>query len=308
MSSESLISWLLEGDISIQYQVYRDLLEEDIPHLQKKIETEGWGMELLSRRKEEGHWGSGFYNPKWISSHYTLLDIKNLCISPDVDPVKDSIRKILDNEKGSDGGVNPGKTVSQSDVCVNGMLLNYAAYFQTEEVRLKSVVDFILSQVMPDGGFNCRLNRSGARHSSLHSTICVMEGIEEYRKAGYHYRLDELIHAKESSAHFILKHQLFLSDRTGEIIDKRMLRFSWPCRWRYDILRAMEYFSSSGSPFDPAMKPALEIIIGRKRKDGTWLLQAKHPGQVHLDMETPGKPSRINTLRAMRVLKSFPEF
>lgn len=34
-------------------------------------------------------------------------------------------------------------------------------------------------------------------------------------------------------------------------------------------------------------------------------MQAAHPGKVHFLMEQAGKPSRWNTLRAMRVLNHF---
>lgn len=82
MIKQDILSWLLEGDISIQFQTYRDLLKVDKPRLQKRIEQEGWGERFLSKRHSNGHWGRGFYQPKWISSHYTLLDLKNLAISP----------------------------------------------------------------------------------------------------------------------------------------------------------------------------------------------------------------------------------
>ena len=45
----------------------------------------------------------------------------------------------------------------------------------------------------------------------------------------------------------------------------------------------------------------------KRRKDGTWPLHAKYPGKVHFDMEQAGKPSRWNTLRALRVLKYLGE-
>jgi hypothetical protein len=46
---------------------------------------------------------------------------------------------------------------------------------------------------MPDGGFNCRTTRSGAKHSSLHSTISVLEGLAEFIKSGHTYRKAEII-------------------------------------------------------------------------------------------------------------------
>jgi hypothetical protein len=82
---------------------------------------------------------------------------------------------------------------------------------------------------------------------------------------------------------------------------------SFPYRWRYDILRALEYFRAANIGYDPRMQPALDILQKKRRKDGTWLVQAKHPGQVHFDMEQTGDPSRWNTLRALRVMKHFKQ-
>ena len=60
MTADSIITWLLEGDVSIQYQVHRDLLDMDRKDLQLRIAEEGWGKEFLSRRKADGHWGQSF--------------------------------------------------------------------------------------------------------------------------------------------------------------------------------------------------------------------------------------------------------
>lgn len=78
MNENQIIEYLLEGDVSIQYQVYRDLLGTERKDLQSRIENEGWGQQFLAKRKAEGHWGDRFYQPKWISSHYTILDLRNL--------------------------------------------------------------------------------------------------------------------------------------------------------------------------------------------------------------------------------------
>lgn len=303
--TQELTDWLLDSDPSIQYQVYRDILEENKADIQEKISQQGWGALYMSKRKSNGHWGLRFYQPKWTSTHYTLLDIRNLCISPSTRIVKDTINMIADNEKGMDGGINPSGTISNSDVCINGMFLNYACYFKTDEEKLNSVVDCILSQIMPDGGFNCRLNRSGAKHSSVHTTINTIEGIAEYYKNGYKYRLDELKAAEESSREFLLQHQLFKSDKTGEIIHKDFLKLPYPSRWRYDVLRALDYFQYSQTPWDKRMQPAIDHLLKKRNKDGTWNVQAKHAGEVHVEMELAGKPSKWNTLRALRVLKYY---
>lgn len=303
MTNDQQIQWLLEGDVSIQFQVHRDLLGSLQPQLQQRISSEGWGQAFLSKRLENGHWGQKFYQPKWTSTHYTLLDLKNLAIEPDVPEIRETISLVLRDEKGKDGGIRP--ITGLSDVCVNGMFLNYASYFQADENQLSSVVDFILSQYMHDGGYNCRSNRNGCVHSSLHTTLSVIEGILEYARAGYTYRLPELLHTAATSREFILMHRLYKSDKTGAVIDPKMTLFSYPCRWYYDILRALDYFQNAQIAYDSRMDDALEIVLKKRTEAGKWPLQGKHPGQVHFEMERGGKASRWNTLRALRVLKWF---
>ncbi len=304
MISSDIISWLLEGDVSIQYQVHRDLFSEDRQDLRGRIESEGWGAAYLACQRENGHWGRSFYQPKWTSTHYTLLDLRNLCISQNIDRIRTTIAGISKEERGRDGGIHPSGSANNSDVCINGMFLNYGSYFMADEQDLQPAVDFILSQRMADGGFNCRLNRSGAVHSSLHTTLSAAEGIREYARNGYQYRIQELLEAEKSSVEFMLQHRLFLSDRTGEVIHPGFLKLAYPGRWRYDILRALDYLRLANVNFEERLKPALNQLIKKRRKNGTWSC-SKHTGNTHFEMETGGQPSRWNTLRALRVLHHF---
>ena len=64
---DQVISWLLAGDVSIQYMTHRDLLgsdEEKLSQLQSKIPNEGFGAAFLSCQNENGHWGLYYYQPK----------------------------------------------------------------------------------------------------------------------------------------------------------------------------------------------------------------------------------------------------
>lgn len=305
MKDDAIIKWLMDGDVAIQFQVQRDLLGKTRPELQQRIKSEGWGRAFLEKRNLNGHWGQKYYQPKWISTHYTLLDLKNLQIEPELPEIQQTLDLVLKTEKGPDGGVLPIGTTKSSDVCVNGMFLNFAAYFRAPEMELRSIVDFLLAQRVADGGFNCQSNRQGCVHSSLHSTISVAEGILEFQQNGYSYRLSELLAAAKTSHEFILMHRLFKSDKTGAVIDPKMTLFPYPSRWKYDILRAMDYFQKAAVPYDSRMDDALQILFDKRKPDGRWNLQSKHPGAVHFEMEKPGQPSRWNTLRALRVLKEY---
>lgn len=308
MNSPQIINWLLEGDVAIQYQVHRDLLDDDRPDLQKRIALEGWGKEFLARQHPDGHWGDRFYQPKWISTHYTLLDLRNLSVDPDNKAIRSSINQVIATSIAEDGGIQLGPSTShRSDVCVNGMFLNYASYFRIDEHKLLSLVDSLLGELMPDGGFNCRTTRSGAVHSSLHSTISVLEGLASFQRTESTYRQREVTEAKASAEEFILLHQLFKSDHTGKIIHKDFLRLPFPSRWRYDILRALDYFQDSNREWDERMRPAIDVILEKQDRSQKWKLNAGYPGQVHFAMEKAGQPSRWNTLRALRVLRRYED-
>jgi hypothetical protein len=93
---------------------------------------------------------------------------------------------------------------------------------------------------------------------------------------------------------------------SGELINRRWLLLSFPPRWFYDVLRALEYFRVSGVGPDPRMDDAIEVLSDKQRPDGTWPLQGRHPGKVHFEMEDgAGKPSKWNTLRALRTLRWY---
>lgn len=306
--TNNVLQWLMEGDAAIRYQVSRDILHlpfAKLPGLQRKIANEGWGKLFLSKQQANGHWGITFYQPKWTSTHYTVLDLKIIGLPPDNKQARKSVDMVLTQPAGINGGINMAVSLAYSDVCVNGMILNYGSYFSPAHRRLKDVVDFLLEVQMPDGGWNCSYRNKQTVHSSLHSTLSVLEGMLEFRRSSGAYRSAEIRAAEKRALEFLLIHKLYQSHRTGSVIDERMLRLSFPGRWRYDILRCLDHLRGAGVAYDKRMENALNILRQRRDKDGKWPLQEKHKGAVHFHMEKTGAPSRWNTLRAMRVLNHF---
>lgn len=300
----STIEWLLAGDNALRYQVERDLLGKENLHLRHGIASKGWGAKLMNNQNDDGGWGKSFYQPKWTNTHYTLLMLRNLDFPLD-QRITTAISQALGEAQDKDGGINPAKTVKGSDVCVSGMFLNFAAFFKTDEEKLKGIVDFLISAQMDDGGFNCFSNHGGARHSSVHSTLSVLEGINEYLKNGYAYQTKMLMQIQRAAEEFLLIHRLFKSDKTGEIISPDFVRLHFPNYWHYDILRALVYFCDAGHSYDERMQDALDLIIKKRRRDARWALSSHYPGQTYFEMEKPGKPSRWVTFRALRVIKHF---
>jgi hypothetical protein len=99
---------------------------------------------------------------------------------------------------------------------------------------------------------------------------------------------------------------MFRSLSTGEVIDPDWTQFSFPTRWRYDILRGLDYLRRAGVEPDQRVAETIALVERKRDSDGRWPLENPHAGEVHFDMEDgDGKPSRWITLRALRVLDWF---
>lgn len=303
---DDTINWLMQGDPAIAYQCSRDLLGQDRPDLRAHIATQGWGKAYLDARNPNGFWGEGFYTPRWACSHYVLLELVGMAFPPDHPEILPSIRAIHDSHHSVDGGIGDAPGCHKSDTCVTGMFLNYAAYFGLDNTRLSGVVDFLLRLQMSDGGFNCQKTRSGAHHSSLHSTTSVLEGFQSYLAVGHTHRRSEITRVAQQAREFILRHRFYKSDHTGQVISPEFLKLPYPTRWRYNILRGLEHFRAAGAPYDPRMADALQALRDLRRpQDGRWPRMAKFPGKVFFEMEPPRGASRWNTLLALRVLQRY---
>lgn len=306
MSSKrnEIIEWLLQGDASVRYQVARDLLQEEknaLHRSRQEIHQSGWCKRLIDLWDPVSkRWGGGVYSPKWISTTYTMLDLKNFCLDPSLDCYQQAATLLIE-ELPVD---QRPKSKYPLDLCICGMLLNLCCYGTLDHPGINPIVDVLLDYHMKDGGWNCSLDQN-PQHSSLHTTMNVLEGLLEYERNGYTYRLDELQAAVEKAHQFILCHRLYKSDKTGQVIKKSFTMLSYPPRWRYDVLRALDYFRYAGVPYDERMDDALTLLLGKRRKDGTWPVQQKYPGLIHFDYEKTGGSSRINTVRALRVLAYY---
>jgi len=308
-SRNDLISWLLEGDPAIRWQVKKELLHASLQEVEverSRISSEGWGAALLDRQDPDGQWGKGLYSPKWISTTYTLLHLMRLGLNPASPGARKGCRLLLEGGFYADGGINFWRSMKHSETCVTGMVVALLSYFRIDDERLESLVDWLIGQQMNDNGWNCE-SFKGAHHSSFHTTISVLEGLHFFEQTSS-FRKEDIRRTRSEAIDFLLVHKLYRSDHTGEVVDPRMTLFSFPPRWRYDVLRALDFLQFIRWPAgDPRLKDAVGLLKKKRRKDGTWPLQNRHKGRLFFKMEEVGKPSRWNTLRALRVLSWYSE-
>ena len=178
------------------------------------------------------------------------------------------------------------------------MVVGLGSYFGQD---VAGVVERLLADQLEDGGWNCEMENGSVR-SSFHTTIRVLEGLLAHEQATG--GSVEAKAARRRGEEYLLERKLFRRLSTGEVADPAWLRFSFPTRWHYDVLRGLEYFRSTGDRPDPRLAEAIEVLRSKQQPDGRWLLENTHRGAVHFTMEDgDGLPSRWNTLRALRVLR-----
>jgi len=166
-------------------------------------------------------------------------------------------------------------------------------------------VDRLLGEQMSDGGWNCE-QENGSTRGSFHTTIDVLDGMLEYERAAG--GLPEVSAARLRGHHYLLERRMLRRLSTGEVIDPAWTRFSYPTYWHYDVLRGLDYLRAAGAVPDERIAEAIDLVESKCDADGRWPLENPHPGRLHFAMdEGEGRPSRWNTLRAMRVLRWYEQ-
>jgi hypothetical protein len=305
----SVISWLLDSDPSIRWQVMRDLTNEPaavVARERSRVALEGWGARLLDLQGQDGHWGGAAFVPHaWVSTKDTLQLLRDLGVDPASDRVRLAIGQVRERCTWGEGFGNSPFFEGEIEPCINGRVLAIGAYFGAASDRL---VERLLREQLEDGGWNCDAPASHSSHrpvstrSSFHSTICVLEGLLEYQTS--RGPRAEVTAARLRGQEYLLERRLFRSLSTGHIINPAWTAISFPTRWHYDILWGLDYLRRAGAEPDGRIAEALDLVASKRDPLGRWPLENPHAGRVYFEMEGPaGGPSRWNTLRALRVLR-----
>jgi hypothetical protein len=299
----TVLDWLMESDPSLRWQVMRDLGDEHADAVaveRARVAEEGWGARLLELQGSDGQWGDGPLSPDWTGTTYTMLMLRDMGLEPESPRAHRAVGLVRDNvvwdyagEPFFSGEVEP---------CVNGMAMTIGGYFGED---VGDIAKRLLGEQLADGGWNCEAE-NGSTRSSFHSTICVLEGLLEHERATGGQNV--VTEARLRGEDYLMDRAMFRRQSTGELIEPEWTQFSYPAGWHYDVLRGLDHLRHAGAVPDKRIADAIELVESKRDGNGRWLLEKAYPGEVHFDMdEGPGKPSRWNTLRAMRVLRWYHE-
>ena len=325
------IDWLLDSDPAIRWQVLRDLAdapEEEVAAERARVASSGWGAQLLGLQQPDGKWPTstpafssdkaeqwwrsldpaqqGTLFPEWTSIAWSLTLLRGFGVEPSHPAVRDAVALVHKNARWEHDG--EPFFAGEVEPCINGRTVALGSYYG---VDVTPIVTRLLGEQMADGGWNCE-QENGSTRGSFHTTIEVLEGLTEYDRTSPDN--PEVSEALARGQQYLLQRKMFRRLSTGERIEQDRktgaalgwTQFSHPTFWHYDLLRGLDYLSAAGVAPDEQVTEAVEVVRGKQDAQGRWLLEHPHPGELHFPIDDgEGKPSRWNTLRALRVLKWY---
>lgn len=319
--TEERMTWLLETDPALRWQVERDITgAPDVvwQATRERVATEGWAARLLALQDPDGQWAGGAYFPgrrderaidprgdteadqgqPWTATTWSLNALREWGLDAAV--LGDTAERISANSRWEyDDLPYWGGEV---DCCINGYTLANGTWLGAD---VEALAQWFPEHQLADGGWNCEWE-NGATRSSVHSTLNSLDGLlyrEEHLPAGQ----DPLRGARHRAEAYLLERGLFRRRSTGEPLGPWVSEFGYPFRWRYSVLRAADYFRRAslldGTGPDRRMADAIKIIRDKRQADGTWLQDVRLEGQVWFEVDGPvGEPSPWLTLLGTRVL------
>jgi hypothetical protein len=316
------VEWLLKSkDPSIRYLTLREVLErsektEAVRRAKSMIPQGEKVKNLLKGQKTDGGFAVHPYR-KWTGSHWRLVSLVNLGISPDNEYAIKAARLSVDwlYSAGIKRAFKPVNGRTRMHASVYGNAVYYWSYFGlANEPRVKSVVQMIMRAQWEDGGWNCD-PRPEATHSSFHESLATLNGlVANYKKS----RGGELNESINRASEFFLSHHIYKSHRTGEVGKQEWLKLKYPVYWHYNFLESMRVLCSAGRQSDFRMNESLDLLEEKCNKDGKWYSEGNYwtpieKDYLSLNKSSPNRevvdwgrygPNEMITLNALRVLKS----
>ncbi len=318
MGAGSVIAWLLDSDPALRWQVERDLVGEP-PEIwtatRARTATEGFCASLLDYQDADGQWAGGAFFPAdfdfngpeaaegagrpWTATTWTLNSLREWGLDASVLRERHTVELLAENCRWEYEDLPYWS--GEVDCCINAWTVANGVWLGAD---INGIVEWFLEHQMSEGGWNCDWVEGSAR-ASFHSTLNSLKGLLAYdaMTGG----ADETRAARRSGEEYLLQRGLFRRLSTGDPVASWALESTYPFRWSYNILNAADYFRQAslvdGTPPDPRMADAIELIRAARQPDGTWMQGARQPGRVWFDVDVPaGQPSKWLTLFGTRVL------
>ena len=315
------MDWLLdESQPSVKYLALTGLLgrtesDSEVKSTREIITRVGWAKEILDMRTHSGYWASeeNLYRPKYISTNWMLLILSDLGLTKADAGIGKTCESWMKRFGARDGGFDSSVKGSPKygHLCITGNTARALVKFgYADHPRVTKAFEWFVKNQADLGGWSCWNYGRGPRGRNLDSWE-PLSAFAVYPRQKWSRGMKLAV---EKGAEFFLERELHRQgDRYGP-----WYRFHYPVHYYYDLLVGLGFMTALGYAGDRRLGYAVSLLKKKRRPDGRWNLDAMNPdpesSQARWDHENPrrattpfaleeaGKPSRMITLNALKVL------
>jgi len=311
---QDALDWLLDpSEPAMRYLASRDLLEPRpgervVARLRAEVPKHGWATRILARQKAKTYWASkkACYVPKFSATIWNLQVLADLGLSRRDERIANAVDLWFDLHIAEDDGFTPwsrreGKEfarihfrhrdrfMKRGHLCTTGnMVRSLIRLGYVKDERVRAAIDWLVGEQLEDGGWDCFGRPAG--------TIDAWEAMSAFAEIPPDRQSSEVKRTIERGAEFFLKKRLL---HEGKRFGPRWsLRYPW--HYFYDVLVGLDFMTALGYAKDPRMREAIKHLESKRLPDGRWKLDGTNGNLV---IEPKGKPSKMITFLALRVLK-----
>lgn len=309
-----VLEWLLEPDQpAVRYHALTSLLDRrprdpEVVAAGREISRRGWAKTILQLQRPEGHWESrkDLYRPKYTATMWRFLVLADLGLTRQDPRMRKTCDLFLSEYAREDGGFDtPGSFPSEHCLTGNVTRTLYRCGYGNDR-RVRAGYEWLVRHQMEDGGWHCFEGRAFGR-----GTMDAWEGMSAFAVLPRQAQTPRTRRTIEAGAEFFLERELLHQGRRYV----PWYRTHYPIHYYYDFLVGLDMLTRLGYGDDRRLRPALDLLVKRRRPDGTWSLDKVHPDlgagagyrfrrpPKRFALEREGQPSKWITLTALQVLK-----
>lgn len=301
----TVLKWLLEeNQPSIRYLALTELLDRraddpDAKAARAMIGGTGWAADILAQENPGGWWvkEGSLYRPKYMATNWMLLTLSDLGLTRTDPRINTACELWIRRFAKSDGGFGVDDD-KKSELCLVGNTARALVKFGYEDhSKVRSAFRWLVREQRENGGWHC-WGKKGV--------VDGWEGMSAFAVYPKQKWTRSIKRAVERGAEFYLKRELLKQGQRYE----PWHRFHFPEHYYYDLLVGLDFLTALGYGSDRRLGYAVDLLKQKRRPDGKWNLDAVHPDGTHysrpptpFSLEQVGEPSKMITLKALRVLK-----
>ena len=311
--------WLLEKDQpAIRYLTLTELLggsekDTEVKSAEEGITNIGWAKEILEKQEPDGYWvkETNLYQPKYVSTNWMLLILSDLGLTKEEPRIEKACQMWMRRFASKDGGFNAGGG-TYGHLCITGNTTRALVKFgYADHPKVRRAFQWFVKNQSHLGGWSCW--NFGDHHTGRN--LDSWEPLSAFAVYPRQKWTRSMKLAVEKGAEFFLERELH---KQGDRYEP-WYRFHYPYHYYYDLLVGLDFMTALGYSSDKRLEYAISLLKKKQRSDGRWNLDAinpdpespqgkwnkDHPKQATIPfaLENPGKPSKMITLNALKVLK-----